>query len=351
MNAQIREEAAEWLVELRVGEVDADMRDRFAAWLRTSPEHVRMYLELVAFWDDAGAYDKSRSLEVESLIALARAESNVVALESVAGIDPDPVKAAVPSAQNRASRFKLTAVAAVVLIAVTTTAWFALSNGTSYQTGIGQQLSVGLADGSSVELNARSRIRVRYSDHERIVELIAGQALFRVAKDTKRPFVVVSADTHVRAVGTQFDVHRKRVATVVTVLEGRVALLQPTASTLLAAASPPASPPVEIGAGEQAIVTARAKPQPHRANIETATAWTQQQIVFESAPLPDVAEEFNRFNQRRLVVAGEALANFRVSGNFPALDPTSLPRFLRFLRAQPGIEISESDDRIVVTQK
>lgn len=345
MNTQIREEAAEWLVEFRVDEVDAAMRDRFATWLRTSPEHVRIYLELVAFWDDAGAYDRNRNLDVESLIALARAESNVVAIE--------PVQAAskLPHVQRRTRRFALASAAAVAVVTVAMTAWFILSQGASYQTGVGQQLSVGLSDGSSVELNARSRIRVRYSDHERSVELIAGQALFRVAKDANRPFVVVSGDTRVRAVGTQFDVHRKRVTTVVTVLEGRVALLQPAASTLLSASSPSTSPLVEIAAGEQVTVTASAKPTPYRANIETATAWTQQQIVFEHAPLPDVAEEFNRFNQRRLLIEGEALADFRVSGNFPALDPTSLPRFLRFLRAQPGIEVHESDDRIVVTQK
>ena len=59
------------------------------------------------------------------------------------------------------------------------------------------------------------------------VELVEGQALFRVAKDHARPFVVQTAGIRVRAVGTQFDVYRKASGTQVTVVEGRVAVFAP----------------------------------------------------------------------------------------------------------------------------
>ncbi len=80
----------------------------------------------------------------------------------------------------------------------------------TYATGIGEQRSIVLADGSTVDLNSRSKIRIRFSSERRGVELIEGQALFKVAKDHARPFVVDSDGTRVRAVGTQFDVYRKR---------------------------------------------------------------------------------------------------------------------------------------------
>ena len=91
--------------------------------------------------------------------------------------------------------------------------------------------------------------------------------------------------------------------------------------------------------------------QPHPANVATATAWTQQQLVFESTPLSEAADAFNRFNARQLRIEGAVLADFHVSGTFPARDPTSLSRFVLFLRAQPGIEVQESDDEISVRPK
>ena len=84
-----------------------------------------------------------------------------------------------------------------------------------------------LEDGSRIELNARSRLRVTYSKSLRTVELYDGQALFQVAKDASRPFLVKSGEATVRAVGTQFDVYRKDDHTTVTVLEGRVAVYAP----------------------------------------------------------------------------------------------------------------------------
>ena len=80
------------------------------------------------------------------------------------------------------------------------------------------------SDGSTLELNAHSKVRVTLREHERDVELIDGQAMFRVAKDHSRPFIVHSGESEVRAVGTQFDVNRHRSGTTITVIEGRVAV-------------------------------------------------------------------------------------------------------------------------------
>ena len=66
---------------------------------------------------------------------------------------------------------------------------------------------------------------MRITDQERLVELLQGQALFNVAKDSARPFFAMSDDARVRAVGTQFDINRRRTGTTVTVLEGRVAVV------------------------------------------------------------------------------------------------------------------------------
>src|SRR5262249_19085135 len=161
------------------------------------------------------------------LIALAATDCNIVALDPTTGLSRDGMLAPSPGSElvtRRAYKLRFAAAAITFGVAVAVLTWLTLYHDPSYGTERGEHRSVTLAGGSSVELNAVSKIRVRFSTHERAVDLLAGQALFRVAKDATRPFVVVTGDTHVRAVGTQFDVNRKGSRTIVTVLEGRVSV-------------------------------------------------------------------------------------------------------------------------------
>jgi len=182
------------------------------------------------------------------------------------------------------------------------------------------------------------------------VELVEGQALFRVAKDPARPFVVQSAGTRVRAVGTQFDVYRKASGTQITVVEGRVAVLlaaprnvQPAAVT-----STVDAPAVLVSTGEQVTVTDQEVPKPRHADLRATTAWTERKLVFDMTPLAEVVREFNRYNTRQLVVSDPALADFHVTGIFSSGDPTSL---LQFLQAQGDIDVVEADGEIRIPKK
>lgn len=345
MNAEIHSQAADWVVEFQTGEADAAMRERFASWLRSSPEHVRAYIELVTLWEDASLYDRSRAIDVDALIAAAHSEPNVVSLASPRSVGPAPGR----SSSRTRTAFKIAVAAAVVLLVIG--GLLIMPRPVQYATGIGEQRTVSLADGSSVELDAVSRIRVDFSAHERRVDLLEGQALFRVAKNAARPFVVVSGGTRVRDVGTQFDVNRNLSGTIVTVIEGLVSVAYSSQATAAPSPIPLSLRPIEVGAGEQIVVAPHMTPRPEPANIMTATAWTRNELIFQSTALPQVAAEFNRLNARQLVIEGSQLQGFHVSGVFPALDPASLPRFLQFLRAQPGIKVIEADDRIIVTEK
>lgn len=345
MNAEIHSQAADWVVEFQTGEADAAMRERFASWLRSSPEHVRAYIELVTLWEDASLYDRSRAIDVDALIAAAHSEPNIVSLASPRSVGPAPGR----SSSRTRTAFKIAVAAAVVLLVIG--GLLIMPRPVQYATGIGEQRTVSLADGSSVELDAVSRIRVDFSDHERRVDLLEGQALFRVAKNAARPFVVVSGGTRVRDVGTQFDVNRNLSGTIVTVIEGLVSVAYSSQATAAPSPIPLSLRPIEVGAGEQIVVAPHMTPRPEPANIMTATAWTRNELIFQSTALPQVAAAFNRLNARQLVIEGSQLQGFHVSGVFPALDPASLPRFLQFLRAQPGIKVIEADDRIIVTEK
>jgi len=212
---------------------------------------------------------------------------------------------------------------------------------------VGEQRTVRLVDGSTIELNALSAIRVRMSEKERDIDLSKGQALFHVAKDQARPFIVTSGATTVRAVGTQFDVYRKDGGTVVTVVEGRVAVAGPESASL--APNQPA-PTLLLTAGEQIVMPAQPRPKeqpkPRRADVAVATAWVQKRLIFEETPLGSVAEEFNRYSPRRLVILDPELESIPISGVYSSTDPDSL---LGFLRAQPNIKLVESEREIRVT--
>ena len=373
-NKQIYEEAAEWVVEVRVGDMDAPTRKRLDAWIRESPRHIRAFLELSCLWEEAEDSDLDRGNSTESLIAAARASTNVIALEgecvAAARQGPDPLHR---RSSNKPGVGILTlarflsgrsAVLASVVLVCSGVGLVALNVywNNDYATGTGEQRTVRLADGSTIELNSKSRMRVLFSERERDVELVEGQALFRVAKDHARPFVVQSAGTRVRAVGTQFDVYRKASGTQVTVVEGRVAVFAPfhpealpsneerLPAQLTAGGSTgeAGSAAVLVSSGEQVTVTNQEVPEPHRTDLRAATAWTNRELVFDMTPLAEVAQEFNRYNARKLVVSDPTLAQFHVTGIFSSTDPASL---LRFLRGQRGIDVVEAGREIRISKE
>lgn len=340
LNAQIREQASEWLVCFSEGEVDANARAAFTRWLRTSPEHVWAYLRVSAFWHDAELIDKATRGDIDALVERALSENNVVSLHE-AGHAPAPSAIA----ERRAISFPRWAIAAALMI-VCIGSLFAVMQfhgGQSYATGIGELRTVTLADGSKVELNARSSINVRFSDSRRYIELVEGQVLFSVAKDPARPFIVRSGSTDVKAVGTQFDVNRQPTGTVVTVFEGRVAVSQHASEHVTTAPVTAEVPPVMLSPGDQVTATTRTITPAKKANLAAATAWTEGLLMFDSAPLSEVVREFNRHNLKPMMIMDARLEDVRISGIFPA---SGAERLTSFLRERFGIAVQESADAI-----
>ncbi|HEV2441865.1 MAG TPA: FecR family protein [Steroidobacteraceae bacterium] len=377
LNQQIYEEATEWLIRHRSGTLDAADKNAFDAWLRRSPEHVRAYFEMSAVWEDAGSIDRSSTAPAAELIDRASRGGAIMQMPEIrnsaaakalsSGHDREPAVIGL-GPRRRANRYRIgfaTAVAATCAALALVGRWLYEP---SYSTGIAEQRSITLADGSTVELNARSAIRVRFVAHERDIDLVRGQALFRVAKDPARPFMVRAGDTVVRAVGTQFDVNELSGGTIVTVVEGLVAVLGPPRSlgTGAVPSSDDAIPsrehvaaelikglsgttrPIFLGSGEQLTVTAKRLQEAAHVDVATATAWTQHQFAFDAAPLSEVVDEFNRYNARQLVIADPQLDDMRVNGLFSSTNPALL---LQFLRNQPEISVEDIDDEIRISKK
>lgn len=354
---QIIDEAADWLIAMREPEVSTEQRESFADWLRTSPLHVRAYLEIASLWNDSARVgaelcDGERVDEASNVVPIWNAEA--------AAVKDEVAKEAIRP-PRRARRVAIAASALLACVAASTLVWWQASRPDQYVASIGEQRTFTLEDGSIVRLNSRSRLSVRLSEGRRDVDLLEGQAHFEVAKDPSRPFIVRSGSVTVRAVGTAFDVYRKPNDTVVTVVEGRV--LVRSGSSAVAAALPEAGPGnnasgaasdpdahvVALSAGEQAKVnsTGRIEHQP-TANIAAATSWMQQELIFEGQPLSSVVEEFNRYSRRTVVVTDPDLAAFRINGVFHSTNPEAL---LRFLGKFNDVDIEQTQSEIRISRR
>jgi transmembrane sensor len=378
LNLQINEEAARWFVEFRSGDIDAAAKREFDAWVRASPEHLRAFLEIAALWGHSAAADPQRRFPVESLLASVCEAGNVVRLatdsNSGEGARPGP-----PASSWEFTRRTMGVAAALLVVVSIVAGSLLLGRNTTYSTAVGEKRSLRLSDGSILTLNSRSTARIEFSNSARAVALLDGEALFRVAKDPSRPFVVRTDGTVVRAVGTQFDIDRKSSATVVTVLEGRVAVLATATGagrdsgarresaaaaqrrpltvrpdripqTGAVGAGPEAadrSPDgtVFLSAGEQIDVAGRST-SPTRTDVSSAMAWVQGKVILHARTLEEVAEDFNCYSERRLVTEDEGAVPLRLSGVF-STDPEFL---IRYLRERPDIQVRETASEIRITR-
>lgn len=179
---------------------------------------------------------------------------------------------------------------------------------TIYATGVGQRLTVALADGSRVTLDTGSRVRVAYSASERRLVLEAGQAMFEVAKRQPRPFVVAARDREVVAHGTAFDVRLDAALLRVALVEGRVSVGSPGRGAV-------AMQPADVLTATASNVVVRHD----EAAVAAITSWRDGRIEAEDLPLATVAAEMSRYLPRPVVVEPE-VAVLRISGSFRAGD-------------------------------
>lgn len=186
----------------------------------------------------------------------------------------------------------------------------------------GQPLSVTLADGSTVLLDADSALAQADSPAQRRVRLLRGGAYFEV-RPGSRPFVVETPEGEIRVLGTGFDVQLTEDAAQVTLAHGRVQVSGAGGTATLVPGQT-----VRLGAGGIGPV------QP--ASLDSALAWRDGRYVFYDARLGDVIGQIARYRPGRIVIATSGLADERVSGSFALADPDAA---LASLRASFGFRI------------
>lgn len=243
--------------------------------------------------------------------------------------------------------------AASCLLALTGGAYYWLKGSPDrYTTPIGGIASVPLQDGSNITLNTGTEVHVALTNRERDIDLARGEAFFEVSKDAKRPFVVRAGKKLVIAVGTQFSVLHEGDDIRVIVTEGTVrienrhpgtaaspqrefSVPHPTDAVLLSAGS-------VAHAGDEGVLVQKETVS----ETQEQLSWRTGILMFRDQTLAAAAGEFNRYNERQIVIRDPAVADLKIEGNFRA---TNVDAFVRLLESGLPVHATVSDNQIVLT--
>lgn len=297
-NAQKRKaraEAAAWLARLHGSNRTPALEEGLRHWLAEDPQHAREFELATDVWNETGSHPGR----------LPRRR-------------PRPAVAwvLIPS---------LSAAVAALLLG---SWWLVHTLGSTFlSTGVGDQKTVILADGSRITLNTDTQLSVQYRNATRIVTLRYGEAYFDVVHNSARPFIVQAGERKVIDLGTRFVVNRTSSASdplIVTVIEGRVAV---------APADAPDVSPSHLTAHVHIVSAGHlfgfhpdALPTIRSISVDEATAWLNGQLIFDGTSLADAAEQFNRYNAVKIKLISSHLATIPVGGVFRIGDSLSFAR-------------------------
>ena len=277
--------AAAWLARRNNGEHSAEDQRAFLVWLNATKANRAAFAKAEALWEQMRGLDTIADQQL------------VDARAFLANNRQQPAR----------RRYAVAALSFITAGVVWQADWLSYLNDQTYQTAVGQSQSFNLADGSRLELNTNSAAKVHYSRHGREVRLAHGQAVFTVAHEDHRPFVVYAGKGKIRDVGTQFDVRHNDDWVSVAVLDGEVEV-----SGRVDALPKPLHRGQQLNykpSGEVTSVQA--------IDINTFSAWRERKLVFQGQPLKDVLEELGRYHRATVTVTAPKILETKVSGIFP----------------------------------
>jgi len=310
-----RAEAASRLMDRQLSETrEEDDAAELENWMDESLAHRVAYWRLEAAWE-----------QTDRLAALRR-----------------PMRETHAAAPQKNWMFFARVAAAVVVVGAlgAGAAFYAAEpSAKTYATEIGGRETITLRDGSQIELNTDSAVRVALSDGERKVWLDRGEAFFQVRHNAKRPFVVIASGHRIVDIGTKFTVRREQRGLSVSVTEGKVQLESADAkgkpTTLIAG---------QVALADMKSVSIEKKPVDE---LSTELKWRTGLVEFRYSTLADAAKEFNRYNRNKLVITDAAAAKLTVVGTFGTND---VDAFVRLAQRVFGLRVSQKGDETIISR-
>jgi transmembrane sensor len=328
-----RRSAARWFAKLRSGEVNELTDTAFLRWLEHHPTHERDLERAELIWSLLGNLDNDTEV----------VEWTDSARETMRAPGYEPVYLPRGRSGLRTRALVAATAAAIVLMMGLIRMVVPLYTSSLHQvslqppeqifrTAVGEHRSVTLDDGSTVELNTATLLRVRYSEHVRQITLDEGEALFMVRHDTRRPFDVTAGRTLTRAVGTAFNVLSMSGQTQIAVLDGkvRVTAISAGSDSPLPQTMAASSQSIILAQGYATIYTEQAGLHPvPDANLERIQSWRSGRVEFHDMLLADALRDFNRYSNQHVVIGDPALESIRISGVFRTGDVAAFTKALR----------------------
>lgn len=293
-------EAAAWLSRLQNSQCTTD-KAAFNEWLADNPSHRRAFAAISDIWD----------LIPGAVASTSRASKTAHA----------------PMRRRRNSWLFAAACTAAFLVFALAAALLGNNGQRVYQTAAGERQTITLPDNTRITLNADTRISVDYRKRERRVFLEHGEALFSVATNSQRPFVLQTGGQRIVDLGTVFDASHYSDNVTVTLLEGMVSV------TALKSAPGEPAPSTTLRPGERLSVGPDGVRVVDRPDLDGVTAWRHGRIYFDNVTLADAIATLNRYGGVQLRLADPSLASLRVSGEFSDHDAAKFASAMRALHA------------------
>jgi len=321
ISGRIAEEAARWFARLQGEAATGEDWLAFERWLQSSPAHAQAYEQLETLWIDLEYAPLAKELGGRPLVAARRRQA---------------IRAPQVS-RRRAWIGAGAAIAAGLAVAVGLGVWTPSVATQTFETRPGETKAITLADGTHIRLNAASRITVALGPDARRVEMADAEAVFDVAHDANRPFLIAVGDRQVRVVGTEFNLRHRSDLMDLTVRRG-VVEVRP-------AGAPQAQPTrVTIGqelthfAGQVGSVLKVSDP-------DQAFAWTNGQLIYRDTPLSDVAADLSRRFATPIRTADARTGALRFSG---VLVTDNQSDVLRRLTAYAPVRVERAGTAVIL---
>lgn len=282
-NDSVRLQAAHWLLRLEASPGDGALRREFESWLRQDETHRAAFRSAEHTWTRLGKLPP---------------ESIAPSVPSNGGL---PLK---PSRRPRAFWAGAGALLAAACLLLVAAPMIQRHLQADHMTGVAELRDVVLPDGSLASLDADSAIAVDYSEGERKVTLLAGQAFFQVHPNPDLPFRVTAADVSVRVTGTAFSVDKLASTIAIAVQSGRVEVTSAGAAEVS-----------RLGAGDRLFVDRQTRSvKRDQVVVSTVASWRARQLVVHDATVGDMVEILGRHLPGLIVLRDPSLSGRSVSG-------------------------------------
>jgi transmembrane sensor len=315
----IEQQASEWLIRSESGNFTTTMQSELERWLQ-DPSHRVSFLRVKEAWRRASRLRTARPFD--------------------GNVDADFLKEPGPTARRNgnnpgspsAFRIATTAAAALVVYLVGFAAWIAFgpTEWISYTTAIGGYEHVTLADGSVIQLNTNSEIEARITRDRREIKLVRGEVLIKATNDPHSPLTVSAGNANARTGlspdgETAFVVRLRPPGRVDFGVTDGIITVGSSYRLIDVALRRSLSLESTLVAGDIATVRS-GNVSFERVGLDELNrklSWTAGLLSFQGETLTQVADEFNRYNRRQLLVTDPTIAARRIGGAFQATDPDS----------------------------